>query len=459
MIRKYITGDVWFSVYANDLDAMTPEVWAQEALMFLEQNLVAAQLVYRDFDSKIAKHGDTVNCHRPAEFVMKRKLITGDVVNQDADAASTPVVLNQLGHVSFIIRDGEQTKSFANLYEKYLVPALRAMVEGIDSIVLAQKYQFLANSVGKLGVAPGRTTLIDLESKMDSLKIPTDGRNCIITSGTKGDLLAVENFTDAHRVGDDGTAMRKGSIGEKFGTQYIMSQNQASIATGNTIEGATVDLTAGYAVGSTTIAIDGTSETFTDGSWCTIAGDMTPQKITASSGTPTTELTIAPGLKFAVIDGAVITVYEPGAINGGEDEGMILPLTIDGFTVAPKTGQLISFGAAAGNEYGAINTPTTTSIEIDRPLAADRANGVVAGIGPAGQYNFGFHRNAIALVTRPLATPPTGIGVNSFVAEMNGLGLRVTMSYDGIKQGVRVTVDLLWGVKVLDTNLGVLMYG
>ena len=44
----------WKPVYANDNEALIPEVWAQEALMVLDKNLVAANLVHRDFEDDVA---------------------------------------------------------------------------------------------------------------------------------------------------------------------------------------------------------------------------------------------------------------------------------------------------------------------------------------------------------------------------------------------------------------------
>ena len=65
----------------------------------------------------------------------------------------------------------------------------------------------------------------------------------------------------------------------------------------------------------------------------------------------------------------------------------------------------------------------------------------------------------MALVNRPLALPIPGTGARAGVANWNGLSMRVVMTYDGNKQGHLVTVDTLLGIKVLDTNLGAVMYG
>jgi hypothetical protein len=190
----------------------------------------------------------------------------------------------------------------------------------------------------------------------------------------------------------------------------------------------------------------------------TIAGDMIPHLVTASSAT---SITIYPALKYAIVDGAVVTNYDPGAINlsAGYDIGEIGALTVNGLTTAPISGQLLSTGLTSARKvYGAMGTPTTTSVIMDRPLEASVDHAAVIGVGPAGNYNFAFHRNALALVTRPLALPPSNMGVSSAIADANGVGIRVTMGYNMEKQGTLVTVDLLAGVKVLDERLGCVVF-
>jgi hypothetical protein len=107
--------------------------------------------------------------------------------------------------------------------------------------------------------------------------------------------------------------------------------------------------------------------------------------------------------------------------------------------------------------YGAVNTPTITSILTDRPLDADADDGAVIGVGPAGSYGFGFHRNAFTLVSRPLALPPARF-VDSAVLNYKGIGLRATVTYDNLNSRSIVKLDLLCGVKVLNTSLGFPVY-
>ena len=454
------SSKMWLAVFANDNDALIPEVWAQEALMVLENNMVMANLVYRDYSDDIASFGDTVKAHRPSSFVAARKTDADEVSVQDTTTTNVDVKLNQHLHVSFTIKDGEESKSFKDLMDMYLVPALVAQAQAIDEALVGQAYEFLGNSVGKLGTAPTRSTMIAAKELMNTNKVPMIGRNMVVSPNAEGSLLDIGEFIKANEVGDDGSAMREGYLGRKFGFQNFMSQNTPSIASGNTTVAGAINLGDGYAVGSTVLTVDGFSAAITNGSWCTIAGDMTPQMITATvgAGTPT-QLTVSPGIKSAVLNDAVITVYTPGAVNlsAGYASGWEKSMVIDGFTVAPKTGQMMSIGTAT-DRYSLLSTPTTTAMLPNTPLDAAAANDAVVGIGPAGDYNFAFHKNAIALVTRPLAMPRAGTGALSYVANYNGLSIRVTITYEGRKQGHLVTVDLLAGVKTLDTNLGCVMF-
>jgi len=191
-------------VFANSNDALIPELWAQESLMVLEERLLMGNLVYRDYNSEVARFGDTVNYDKPSDFELKRKVDGDNVTVQDARTTGDSVKLNQWGHVSFIIYDGEESMSFQRLRNKYLERAVRAMAEGIDSTLLAQKYQFMDNTVGKLGTDITKSTAISLTTKMDELLFPTTDRYCIASVGAKTQILNIDDFTQADKIGDGG---------------------------------------------------------------------------------------------------------------------------------------------------------------------------------------------------------------------------------------------------------------
>ena len=69
----------------------------------------------------------------------------------------------------------------------------------------------------------------------------------------------------------------------------------------------------------------------------------------------------------------------------------------------------------------------------------------------AGVTGLAFHKNAFALVTRPLALPMGA--ANAEIVDYDGFGLRVVMGYDIEKKTDTISIDMLCGVKTLDANL------
>lgn len=78
-------------------------------------------------------------------------------------------------------------------------------------------------------------------------------------------------------------------------------------------------------------------------------------------------------------------------------------------------------------------------------------------VATAEAKNLFFHKNALVLATRPLPAAPAGAGVIQRVMDEDGMGLRVTVSYNPNHLGVQVTIDLLYGVAELRDNHGVVV--
>lgn len=62
-----------------------------------------------------------------------------------------------------------------------------------------------------------------------------------------------------------------------------------------------------------------------------------------------------------------------------------------------------------------------------------------------------FHKNAMALVTRPLALPQGA--AKAAIVNYDGFGLRVVYGYDMNTKKDTVSIDMICGVKLLDQNL------
>lgn len=442
-------------------DAFVPEFWAQESLAILEENMVMGNLVYRDFSSQVANFGDTVNTRRPGEFEAVRKWHPDDVTIQDASAVNVPVKLNQHIHVSFLIKDGEESLSFKDLVQTYMAPAMQANARFLDRVLLGQYYAFLMNSAGKRGnfSANVKDYILDTRAVMNINKAYMGGRNFVLGPNTETDMLKPEWFTSADKVGDNGTALRNASLGHKLGFDFLMSQNVPSVSGTFTTSAGAINNAAGYAKGDTVLTVDGITGAWATGNFIEIDG--LPYQVSAHSETSsnTTSITLTYGLRRAVADNAVITRYVPGAVNNGAGYAAewYKAIAYDGFSGAkPQVGQMVSFGTST-TVYTIVQTNGTTTFVLDRPLEAAIADDAAVNIGSPGEFNMAFHRNAIALVSRPLAKPRASTGAASAIVNFNGLSMRVVITYNGVKQGHLITLDSLIGVKVLDSDLGAVL--
>ena len=456
---KITAINAWSPVFDNDLSAWIPERWAQDALAQLEPNMAAAALVNRDFSDEVALFGETVTTRKIGKFVAKRKTDSDSVTKQDAVATPVNVTLNQHLHTSFIVKDGEESKGFPYLRQKYIAPAMRSIAQGLDEIILGQVYRFMDQSTGKLGTSPGRTELTQARALLNSANAPLSGRSLIITPNTEAALLDTDEFSRYDAVGDT-EALKEGSLGRKFGWNIYMCQNTPSISTvGDTVSDT---LDGAVAKGATSVKLTtGLTQAAAEGAWITIAGEMTPHHIIAYNAT-TKVATIAYPLKASVSSGAAVTIYKQAAVNNGAGyaKGWVKEVALDGVGTLPGKGRLISSGTSATELYSCISTDVTGSVLPDIPLETALVDDQAVGIGPAGEFNFGFVPDAIGLVMRPLALPDNNLA-NGAVAinEETQIGIRVVVTYDGDAQGHLVTCDMLAGIKVFDPTLGVVIYG
>jgi hypothetical protein len=126
-------------------------------------------------------------------------------------------------------------------------------------------------------------------------------------------------------------------------------------------------------------------------------------------------------------------------------------------TATIKTGDIIILD---GVSYGVTTDVTASggaaSITVDTKLIKDYGTATSAYIVTA-PHSLAFHRNAIALVSRPLDLPHGG--VEAAVADYNGLGVRVTYGYNQNTKTETVSFDIIYGVALLEPKMAVKLVG
>jgi hypothetical protein len=450
--------------YANDNTALIPELWANESLAILEENMVMANLVHRDFSPLVASFGDVVNTRRPSEFVTKRKTQSDSVVNQDATSTNVQVPLNQHVYVTFTIKDEEASLSFKELISYFMEPAGMQMARTVDRILASQAQRFKTNVAGRLAemsASNAKDWILESREIMNVNKAYPNGRNLVVSPQAETSMLKTELFIKANERGDGGTALEEARLGRILGFDTFMDQNvlYRSLTDADTL---TLNHTAGASPGDTGNKACTAGSAVTVGSYVWFAGEGQLHEIEALTGT-TTGITLVDPYKYTVAANAVGYAFEPAVVEGAYAVGYAKEITLNTIAAGklPVVGQLLAFGTTGGSdrqEYAIIEVESvnTTSIKVllDKPLTIALSDSDAAFPGPHGSICFAFHRDALALVNRPLALPANSLGVQAAVGSYNDLSMRVAMQYVIADQGTVTTLDMLCGCATLDTNLG-----
>jgi len=461
--------------FDNDNDAYIPELWANESLAILEENMVMANLVHRDFQDQLAQFGDVVNTRRPSEHTGRRRTDADTYTAADVSATNVRVSLDQWFYDSFIIKDGEASKSFKDLVAEHIAPAMLTMSRNIDRAVLGRVHDFLnvpTRRAGRLGAMSASTAqgyIADAKTILSKNKAPEAGRKLCVSPDSENGVLMADVFVRADARGDGGSALEQARMGRIYGFDTFMAQNvNAPLASGAEVVAGTITNAeaADETVATQPCTVTGYEVVL--GEFVTVAGNDQPTYITAATAsTNTTAVTLNEANKYATLALAVATVYKSADVNGSSYAiGYAKEVLIDGHAASKnlQVGQLVAFGTStARRTYTVIEatatTTTSTSVLLDRPLEVALTDNQVAFPGPAGSMNLAFCRNAMALVTRSLALPPSAFGVAAATASYNGVGMRVVMQYDSLVGGTRVNLDILAGTAVLDVNQACVILG
>ena len=452
----------------SGLQTYVPEVWAMESVAILKENMGVTNLVHRDFQNEVAKFGDLVHTRQPGQFKVKRRSDATVAANmpQQAVATDIQVPLNQWFNETFIIPEGAMSLSFKELVAIFLEPAVLSIARGVDRAVLGRAaVAFLGNDPQKRAGRLNNLTresaydaVVDCDRILNTNKAPIEDRSLLLAPNSKAAMLKVETFVQAMKRGDGGETLRTAELGSVLNFNTYMFQNVSSVLSGCDTQAVAVgtDLPADY-TGHIVITAN---KDIVVGEFLDIPGNDQPTYVTAIDATDGEFVVLSEPLKYAT-SACSATRYKAGAIAAyaaGWGEEVVVTAA-----VLPQVGQLLALTGAdtVRRTYTVIevtdNGDGTGNLLLDRPLEYATTAAQPCYPGPIGTVNIAMHKNALALVTRPLATTHAA-GIEFGVQEDYGIGMRVAMQHL-INQGLVVSVDLLAGVAVLNANLGVPLLG
>ena len=150
------------------------------------------------------------------------------------------------------------------------------------------------------------------------------------------------------------------------------------------------------------------------------------------------------------VNGGSITFTGTLAVDGAVSASTSVTIDATTLTGTMKAGDVLLInGEAYIVQANATASSNEISITVDRALTCDD-NTAVTYFG-AYTPSLAFHKNALALVTRPLALPSGA--KDAAIVNYDGFGLRVVYGYDMSSKTDVVSIDMLCGVKLLDQRL------
>jgi len=403
----------------------------RRCMMVLENNLVAAKFVTREYQDQFARSGAKIGAplrvRLPNRYVVTKAV---GLVEQDSVEEYATLTVDKQHHVGLTFTQQDYTLSIDDFSERYIQPAMAELANDIDQTVLAEYWNFY-NSVGTPGTTPASAggvpvsaalALFTYDSAMakgDYEAMARDGQRSMIIEPTANVMLTSALSGLFHATTEVEEQYRTGTMGLAIGAKFSMDQNVATHVVGP--------------LGGTPL-VDGVpteaASSFLSKGWTALAASR-------------------------LVRGDVFTIANVYAVN---------PRT------RLSTGQLRQFVVTANFSSGAGGGGT---ISIDPPLISSGAKQTISALpadsaaitvlGAAGlstPQNLLLHKDAITLACVDLEDPsPYGVKASRVSSKKLGISMLMAQQYDINDTNIRTRVDVLFGVKTLRPSLGVRIFG
>ncbi|MGO9172001.1 MAG: P22 phage major capsid protein family protein [Rhodomicrobium sp.] len=406
---------------------LTPSIIAKEGLMQLDNNLVAAKMVYRAYESEFGetKIGDTLTIRRPVKYATR----SGPVAKmQDASEGNTTIKINTQRGVDLRFPTKDLTLTIDRFAERYLKHPMIALANQVDLDILSLS-NTVWNWVGTPGYSlTGYKSFVKGPQRLDEMAVPSPRSALLCPADFYG---MTSSFTGLYVPDVARTALEKSKLPMVGNTDCFASQNVVSHTVGSW---------GGTPVISSTASANGVTNT----------GVTT---YTASMTTNTTAILVDGLTANATVNaGDVFTIAGVYAVNPVTkvplpylqqfvvQSNVTATGTADAITIAPA---IIVNDAA----YGTVS-------------AAPAQGGQLTVMGTGGgiyPQNMVFHENAFALCMVPMELPDGA--VKKARQSYKGLSVRVICDYDIINDVNMWRLDILYGVKSIYPDLATRLSG
>lgn len=240
-------------VILAEVPNFVPEIWSDEVIAAYKKNLVAANLV-RTLNHS-GKKGDTIRIPTPSRGSTSDKAAETQVTLQE-HGTDTGVTISIDKHKEYsrLIEDIVSVQALESLRRFYTDDAGYAISKQVDTDILVEllnksgaslTYDAANNELTTASTFPtiyegdgtswdeaGSTDITDagirsFVKRLDDADAPMMGRNAIVPTIVKQDLMGIDRFTRYDAVGEPSgsNTIRNGMIGDAYGFKFYVTTN------------------------------------------------------------------------------------------------------------------------------------------------------------------------------------------------------------------------------------------
>lgn len=400
---------------------LTADIIAKEAVMILDNELVMAKNVFRgyeeDFNKKVNGYevGSTISIRKPTDFIVRDGAV---MATQDVVEGKTSITVDKRKGIDFKFTSQELTMSIKDLSERVIKPAMVQLANQVDTDLMAL-YKDIPSWLGTpASPINSYADFAKAPERMDEYANPIDGRVAVLSPADHWGLLGSQTALYMQDVAKG--AYRKGALGMIGGVDTYMSQNVPTHTVGAAATASAVtDAPAGNGVLSTTY-----------------------------------EATKDTGYMYLSTDGWDASTLKQGDVLEIADVYAVNPVTKATLAFKKQFVVLEDTVTASGDTAIKIAPPIIPTGAFKNVSAAPTDGKAITKVGTGGtgyRQNLVFHKNAFALVSVPLVSPPGAVDVGR--RSYKGTSVRVIPVYDGINDHSAWRLDILYGVKTVDARL------
>ncbi len=385
-----------------------PNFYTSEGMLVLKEQLRLLNHVYvPSFDGNSQAKGQTVSFTAPS--VPKGQGTVG-VMNEIETLAptTTTVKLDKYIQRAFKVNDIDKTLSEGRIITDHIAPYMSAISKDVELEV----YKVAKRVPWKIpAMSSAKEEFITIKQRLSSNNVNTESGDItyLIDPVHQSNLLRDPIFSSQQVLDMSGKVIMSGDLQMRYGITPVMSQIAATSHKAGTLLG-TVAAPASKAARTGSLKVQANVN----------------DRIIIVSGLPAGK-TIEPGDAFFI----------------NQDKfGAFLP------------------------KYAVVNSATITvagdvTIEISSPIKQTIPTGAAVEFDDGSLYNrdeyeglMAFHRNAIAVIPRPLALPPKSTVDSSIAVDKEtGLALRCRIVYNAADAGnTYVHFDTLFGYELLNPD-------